>query len=61
MARRWIYACAMYYIHVHMTTVTVEDPIEVTTKTVGKNGQVYVGRDLAGEDVQLVISEASGD
>lgn len=39
-----------------MTTVTIEDPEKVMTKRVGENGQVYVGKDLADIEVELVVS-----
>lgn len=39
-----------------MTTVTVDDPCEVLTKTTNENGQVYIGTEYGGEEVQLVIT-----
>ena len=44
------------------TTVTVEDPDLVETKTVDGEGRLYLGRDYGGEDVRIVVERvADGD
>jgi hypothetical protein len=40
-----------------MTRVVVDDPILVTRKRVGQNGQVYVGKQYAGKEIELIITE----
>jgi len=44
-----------------MTTVTIEDPDEVTRKTIAENGQAYIGRKYAGKTVELVIRVVDDD
>lgn len=37
------------------TTLTVDNPDRIETVTVNQAGQAYLGKDLAGQDVQLVM------
>jgi hypothetical protein len=39
----------------------VFDADEVVTKTVNSNGQVYLGRDLDGEDVRIAFKVVDDD
>ena len=40
-----------------MTTVTVDDPTMVAKKEVKDDGRVYLGTDLAGKNVEVIVSE----
>lgn len=44
-----------------MTTVTVDDPERVITKEVDGAGRIYLGKDLVGKDVELVVSIKDGE
>jgi hypothetical protein len=39
-----------------MSRISIDDPDMVAKKSVGSDARIYVGQDLAGEDVELVIS-----
>lgn len=43
-----------------MPTITADDPHLVETKRVDKSGRVYIGRDVAEEDVQIIVVRKSG-
>jgi len=39
----------------HMTTVTIDDPDEVTKRVVNDSGNFYIGREYAGKTVEVVV------
>lgn len=41
-----------------MTQVIVEDPIVVEDKKVDTSGRISIGRDYAGQEVEVIISDA---
>ena len=44
-----------------MARVTIDDPEEVSKKTVDKSGRVYLGRDYAGEDIRIAFEVVDDD
>jgi hypothetical protein len=38
-----------------MTTVTIDDPDEVTKRVVNDSGNFYIGREYAGKTVEVVV------
>lgn len=44
-----------------MTTVEVVDPERVVTKEIDNAGRIYLGKDMAGTSVELVVSVKDDD
>jgi hypothetical protein len=44
-----------------MTQVTVPDPDKVDTKHVGQDGRIYLGKENAGREVQVVLKYQDRD
>jgi hypothetical protein len=43
------------------TTVTVEEPDYVQTKSVDKAGRLYLGKDYAGAEVRVVVERIGAE
>ena len=43
-----------------MTTVTVEDPDEMMKRVVNDSGNFYIGREYAGQTVEVVVRVVEG-
>lgn len=44
-----------------MPEITVSDPESMNKKKVPDNGQVYVGKDLAGKEVSVIVKVVEED